>query len=73
MKAFVVAMIFLPILTACNATTGGAEIAVRGACGVWPATPYSKLDTKATRAGNQLNNARRDGFCAGYLPVGEGK
>lgn len=65
MKAFVAAMLFLPILTACNRTTGGAEIAVRGACTVWQPLIYSKRDTAETRSGIQTNNGRRDGFCSG--------
>jgi hypothetical protein len=63
MKAIVVAMLCLPILTACNRTTGGAEIAVKGACTVWQPLDYSKKDTAQTRTGIQQNNARRDGFC----------
>jgi hypothetical protein len=58
----------LPILTACNKTTGGAEIAVGAACRSWPETTYSKKDTPQTQVGNKFNNTSRDGFCAGQGP-----
>lgn len=56
-------MLSLLTLTGCGATNTAATVEVRAVCGVWPTTPYSKNDTPETKKGNQLNNARHDGFC----------
>lgn len=62
MKLFVLA-IALMTLSGCASWTRNTAGTADGACAVWPATPYSKLDTEKTIEGNRLNNARREGFC----------